>query len=542
MELPSEVEPSWSDDMEIVFENNNDRRLYVPATGNASSAKLRSRSQKDRTGDSQKSYTTQKAVMEVPLLLSSDGLSMKRGTSMSIHSRFPIAGKWHGGLESSTLMRGRTGYSSGGGVLSYHFGSRCRVGVGVLAEQGSHRVRMAGTWATRKSQFTATLHRKLPTARAPLTKDLWKMHFNATREIDSRLSANAMCELEPPEKEGPCYRMHVGLQSKTIHQWNLRYGWNNSMAHPAFSFSLNPQLSSPNRRLNLFASWRGRSWSNWNVGGSLIQSESKKSPIKLSLGVSHGSPLTNGLVWLLTWIQGDFTLKIPIELPSLQAGSKTLSFMYPLQILYFSILSKIIQDIVAEVVGSRREIHKNEAVDDEKQLSKERLKQEAAMQQEFMGRQAKLRIENERTLQSGLVIEKALYYVEGREDSVWDVTTPLQFWVTDSRLELPPCSKRNMLGFYDIGDLDSEKEADILSDGSKKDSYNSITSFLRGFWAYEQSTNGENMSSSSLPKLWVQYQHGSKFYEVEVFDDEELILPDAQAMQVSAERIGLARA
>lgn len=542
MDSLNQVDPSWSEEMEVVFENEDDRRLFVPVTGNATSGKLRGRSRRDHAGDSYENYASQKAVMEVPLVLSSDGLSMKRSTSMSTRSKFPIVGKWHGGLETSSLMRGKTGYSTGSGVLSYHFGSKCRLGVGVSSSQGSHQARMAGTWCTRKSQFTATVHRQLPTARTPLKRELWKMNLCATREIDSRLSANASCELEPPERDGPRYRMHIGLQSKTVHQWNLGYGWNNQMALPALSLSLRPRLSSPHRSLDLFASWRGGSWSHWNVGGSLVQAGSKNSPIKLSVGVSHGNPLTNGLVWLFTWIQGDFTLRIPIELPSLQTGSKTLWSMYPVQALYFSILSRIIQDIIVDVVGSVKDTHKDEAVEKEQKMSREKSKQEATMQQEFMGRQAKLRIENERNIQNGLVIEKALYYVEGREESVWDVTIPLQFWVTDSQLVLPSYSKRNMLGFYDIADTEDEKEKAVTSDGSKKKSVNSIISFVKGLWVYEPNTEGSAASSLNAPKLWVQYQHGSKFYEIEVFDDDELVLPDAEAMQVSAERVGLTRA
>ena len=541
MDSLNQVEPSWSEEMEVVFENEDDRRLYVPLTGNSSSSKHRSRSRTDKATDSHQSYASQKALMEVPLVLSSDGLSMKRRTAMSVRSRFPIAGNWHGGLETSSIMRGRTGYSTGGGILSYHLGSNWRLGVGVSAGQGSHQARMAGTWSTPKSQVTAALHRQFPTARLPLRSELWRMNVSATREIDARLSASAVFELKPLEKDGPGYRMHVGLQSKTVHQWNLRYGWSNKLTLPALSLSLRPRLPSPNRSLGLFASWRGGSWSNWNVGGSLIQAGSKNSPIKLSLGVEHGNLLSSGLVWLFTWIQGDFTLRIPIELPSLQPGPKSLWSMYPLQALYFSFLSRIIQDIVAELVDSVKEAHKDGAVENEQQVSREKSKQEAMMQQEFMGRQAKLRIENERNIQNGLVIEKALYYVEGREEAVWDVTIPLQFWVTDSRLVLPPSSKRNMLGFYDIADSDDDKEEVNLSDGPKKDIAKSIISFLKGLWVYEPNTKGSTTSSSNMPKLWVQYQHGSEFFEVEVFDDDELVLPDAEAMRVSAERVGLTR-
>jgi hypothetical protein len=532
-----QVDPSWSEEMEVVFGNADDRRLYVPNAEKSTARKFRNRSRTDPAGDFD--YTGQKAVMEVPLVWSGDGISMKRGTSMSIRSRFPITANSYGGLETLSLMRGRTGYSTANGNLSYHLGSGCRLAAGVSAGQGSHQAHVAGTWSTSKRQLSATFHREFPATSIPLKREVWKMNISAVREIGSRLSARVACELEPPQKDGPRYKMHVGLQSKTVHQWNLRYGCSNDkVSLPKLSLSLRPRLSSPNRSLNLFASWRGGSWSHWSVGGSFLQTGSKNSPIKLSVGLFHGNPLTNGLVWLFTWIQGDFTLRIPIELPSLQTGPKTLWSIYPLQALYFSVLSRIIQDIVADVIVSVQEGHKDEAIDKEQHMNKEKSKQEAKMQQEFMGRQAQLRMESERS-SSGLVIKKALYFVEGREDSVWDVTIPMQFWVTDSRLVLPSYSKRNMLGFYDVESKVDGKVDELLLDGSKKESANSIVSFLKGLWRYEPNTGGTATSLSKFPKLWVHYQFGDAFYELEVFDDEELVLPHADAMPVSEERIGL---
>ncbi|GAX22712.1 hypothetical protein FisN_4Hh176 [Fistulifera solaris] len=532
-----QVDPSWSEELEVVFENADDRRLSVPKAGKSTAGEVRSRSRTDPAGDFDS--TGQKAVMEVPLVWSGEGISMKRGTSMSVRSRFPIAANCYGGLETFSLVRGRTGYSTASGNFSYHVGSGCRLGAGVSAGQGSHQAHVGGTFSTSKSQFSATLHRQIPTTSIPVKRQVWKMNVLAVQEIDSRLSVRTACELEPIQNGGPRYKMHVGLQSKTVHQWNVRYGWSNDkVSPPSLSLSLRPRLSSPNRRLNLFASWRGGSWSNWNVGGSLLQTGSKNSPIQLSVGLFHGNPLTNGLVWLFTWMQGDFTLRIPIELPSLQTGPKTLWSLYPLQALYVSMISRIIQDIVAGVIGSVKEGHKDEVIDKEQQMNKEKSKQEAKMQQEFMERQAQLRMESEKS-SSGLVVQKALYFVEGKEDSVWDVTIPLQFWVADSRLVLPSYSKRNMLGFYDVESKVDEQIDEILIDGSKKGRVDSIVSFLKGLWRYEPNTGRTATSLIKMPKLWIQYQHGNSYYELEVFDDEELVLPNAEAIQISEERIGL---
>ena len=71
------------------------------------------------------------------------------------------------------------------------------------------------------------------------------------------------------------------------------------------------------------------------------------------------------------------------------------------------------------------------------------------MQQiELMSKTAEAKTRKEEMKDDGLVILMATYEVQDG-DSI-DVTIPLQFWVMNSALHLPPMSKSSMLGFCDV--------------------------------------------------------------------------------------------
>lgn len=96
---------------------------------------------------------------------------------------------------------------------------------------------------------------------------------------------------------------------------------------------------------------------------------------------------------------------------------------------------------------------------------------------------------------NGLVITLATYYTQGTSQSL-DVTSQLQFWVTDSKLFLPGgSSKAKIIGFYDLMSKDDDKD-------------------------------------SFTVKLYVRYQIGSYLYEITVNDMDGLILPNEHAVQI----------
>ena len=73
-----------------------------------------------------------------------------------------------------------------------------------------------------------------------------------------------------------------------------------------------------------------------------------------------------------------------------------------------------------------------------------KLREDAMLQRDLMTRQAKRRKREEQE-KDGLLIQKALYQAVGGD--TWEVTIPLQFWVSHSSLNLPPVSKSEFLGF-----------------------------------------------------------------------------------------------
>ena len=85
-------------------------------------------------------------------------------------------------------------------------------------------------------------------------------------------------------------------------------------------------------------------------------------------------------------------------------------------------------------------------------IDREKMKRDALLQRQLMlnaaEKKRKQEEEKEADGRGGLVIIKAIYRVEGG-DTI-DVTTALQFWVINSSLQLPPITKRSMLGFYGV--------------------------------------------------------------------------------------------
>jgi hypothetical protein len=96
-----------------------------------------------------------------------------------------------------------------------------------------------------------------------------------------------------------------------------------------------------------------------------------------------------------------------------------------------------------------------------------------------------------------------------------DVKVPLQFFVRDSRLDLPPGSKADMLGFYDVA--------------------------ANPAWLFERPANGQEGADepfpptarkprTQFPVLYVKYCFKGHVYEVTVDDLRPLELPSAEAL------------
>jgi len=286
----------------------------------------------------------------------------------------------------------------------------------------------------------------------------------------------------------------------------------------------------------------------WQIGASLVQSL-HSSMATVGLGIRLVS--TRGLEWILSWTRGQATVRIPVIL------SSTLSYSHVGHALYFSMVSFLIQEGIAEIWGwkhptttSRQQSATNARSATSGQLPTVgtviKSQHDAKVQQDLMMRQAKKKLREE-TEKDGLIIHQAMYAIVvkgGRTKTTWNVTIPLQFWVNHSSLTLPSTSKSQLLGFYDISysspDEGSEKEEEQTKEVPTRP-----TPLLTMEWWKNlvnelvfcpiETQDGPNITSSlgpTIPTLEVIYDYQGRRYELTIQDDEELILPNPMAKSI----------
>jgi len=316
----------------------------------------------------------------------------------------------------------------------------------------------------------------------------------------------------------------------------------------------------------------------------------------ISIGVRHDSPSSppffrvkkkNGtasfpqksgygcLSWLFRIQRGDFNLDIPISFignTSLDATKGVGGYgglvTYVMQSLYLGLVSFLIDEAIGDLFGPNGRLMNRMVGDkdsttkeDEKQLRKEqgllrshsnKAREDAERQALLMSRQASIKKRAEEK-KDGLVIVKAIYMIGAdkfetkeseRRSVTLDVTTQLQFWVVDSKLELPSSSKSQMLGFYDLTveylddliDYDSFGEKGKGQESGDKKYFFSVNSFKTWWQTYWNDPNSKKrslhktmMERKCVPILNVEYKLGSQLYRIVVRDDEPLILPNATA-------------
>lgn len=268
--------------------------------------------------------------------------------------------------------------------------------------------------------------------------------------------------------------------------------------------------------------WEWKSVGSWQVGGSLIQSLHSRIAT-VGLGIRLFS--ARGLEWVLSWTRGEATVRIPVVVAS---GVRN---VHPIQVLYFSLISFLIQEGIAELWGWNNPVIKGEEEGSTKTLAAiatTKARQDAELQKALMARQAK-RKKREEAEKEGLIIHRATYSVEGGEE--WDAAIPLQFWVNRSSLTLPAKSKSQLLGFYDISTKNAEKEPDMA-----EDTHPSIGSVLwwKAIWLdlLDRTTDPsplENDSSGPSPTLEIRYDFQGQSYRITIQDKQELILPHPRA-------------
>lgn len=294
--------------------------------------------------------------------------------------------------------------------------------------------------------------------------------------------------------------------------WNLR-----NPKQGESRFDVRPMISK-DKRAHLFCSLRPESW---QIGASLIQSLHSQMAT-VGLGVRIYS--IRGLEWVIAWNRGEATIRVPILI------SRGIRPMSAIQALYLCMVSFVIQEGISEIWGWKSIQREGEGEVNLPPVvaNAAKTREDAEIQKELMIRQAerRKRVESEK---DGLVIQNAVYEAEGGDS--WDVTVPLQFWVSKSSLALPNNSKKQLLGFYDVAASKRKEkipEAYAAAAWWQK-SWNDL-------WDSEEKSEVSTHMDTAAVSLRVAYHFMGTSYTITVQDEDELILPNPRATKLAKKR------
>lgn len=320
--------------------------------------------------------------------------------------------------------------------------------------------------------------------------------------------------------------------------------------------NLDPKLSPARRAPMVFQYYPGKG--TWNVSLAMHTTKpaakktkkQKQPPMSMSsswqIGIQGGATLASGWNILLAWTHGDITLRIPILLSTTtlaltkkgggKEDNKLIKAAVPLAALA---ISGIAQEILArciwgkdvlkspdDMVTSSSSTHPSDAIPATK------ARQDAQSQQYLMKRQAENRKANE-AKKNGLVIQQATYRFE---DLTWDVTIPLQFWVSPdtSTLTLSAESKQYLLGFYPLARAATKKNETSDQSESEKNAKKSSRTRIpwwKEYWtpttkrSTRPAASKASKETKNVPTLEVKYNFQGQSYDITIRDDESLKLP-----------------
>ena len=466
-------------------------------------------------------HSGQVACFEIPVEYnSSDGnFVMGRAAQVSLSTHIPpsrVDGNWSGVIEGKASVGPSAGLdqSSGSVTLNYSVNQWSKLSFGLIRghELFHPLITIGGSLIQQGSTLGITFYHNASFLHSMLLEH--SMYAIAFRHAFAKSRWILSSELS---RRQDLSLIVSNPQITSTISWSLRKPENSSAR-----LELRPSVSE-DRVAHIFGECRSNGI--WQIGASLVQSL-HSSIATIGIGVRLYS--TRGLEWLISWTRGEATIRIPVVI------SSTTSDVHVGQVLYFAMLSFLIQEAIAEIWGWKHASRKPPGGHHERLMpavSTIKSRHDAEVQQGLMARQAKRKLREEID-KDGLVIHDASYTVEG--GATWPVTIPLQFWVNQSSLSLPPRPKSQLLGFCSVsltGSSDGGEtprevpESPISSMRWWKNVFNDLIND-------PVASDRPLTSSGPIPTLAVLYDYQGQRYQITVGDQEELVLPNPRAKKV----------
>lgn len=519
----------------------------------------KNKSSKQEEGESEKTVSgVNKVIVEIPLVLSSSlsptlasipRLGLSENARLSIHSHVPPSypkGRFSASVSGNCRIKQAIGASNGSFEVTYKASPSVRVlGGADITSAANTRPLNVHVGAQFKESSQSTIH---VTAKQQ-ERNSWGISVS-TRDVTDPWIISSRFFWIPIKNQ---WKTMLNFQSMTTHVVRIGLAFANTSDDTTSTSSISsyltiiPKFSSVRRsplsiQYNLL---RG----TWNASAAVetirhvknatankSQSKGEKlatASLSWRVGIQRGLSRWSVIV---AWQQGDVTLRVPIVLGAIAGASSVVDTGSDL-------VSSATTFVVCAIVGVAQELIWRFVSNDNQSPSgtptadttanavntstTSKAQQDARAQQGLMERQAEARTVAE-TKKGGLIIKKALYRLE---HIYWDVTTPLQFWVSNetSTLFLSAGSKQHLLGFCSLPSANSSATASA----NKKDG-DDLDNQTRMPWWQElytptkhrtRRTSSKSAAAEPVPTLSVQYSWQGKSFDTTISDDEALILP-----------------
>jgi hypothetical protein len=246
-----------------------------------------------------------------------------------------------------------------------------------------------------------------------------------------------------------------------------------------------------------------------------------------TLGFGFEHDINLGLwTWIWEWTYQGSTFRVPV--PVLSLGTIVDPASYYAKRVYYAIYCLFVQTLIADMLGDEEPKTIDIALDETPSLSSDlsTTKEEAhANQQLFLMRSTAEKKTNSEMKRNGLVIRRAVYWVQRRHPSrtgsrfiSLDATTQLQFWVTESKLVVPALPKSSWMGFYKLEEPHANKTMKIWR-----------WQFWKR-WGNKRSVTPNEEKQE--PRLTIRYVYQEFVYEITIADTEEITLPNSKAVLI----------